>query len=464
MTKMCKRAAALFLAVCLMLPVMVPSVWAADTEQTEAAATVTVDYDLYYSGLAFGNTGASLANTDNKEVLEKQYGIGTNFMLVGYNNAVSGKTPYVNSTENSNVAEANRFLNGLLFNSKIGDWIAFKIKSPGDGSYNVSINYLYSSSNTDGCAVYLFADDNNIKSEEISGELNSATLLGTANLGLNLTAADLGNEVGGEVFNFEKGKDYIVVFKVTKDKSGNSTGDANAYMRIRGLTMTQSGSLSTELANISGASSIFHAVTLNASDSLNAAADVSNAAITVSQGAELNLNGYTLTAGFVKSFGNIVDRSEKDKGVLTATNVVFSSNNSELPLKSSANSYRFFSFNLNSLGRQTNVADKRFWFELIFDAKEEAYNLINSADNAGLEIQFDLYWNDTLLDLGANVMLAPDKVQSWANNMADGQRYGIYVNVTGFPEAGTFGIAPKIVSNGVTYTANTMTYEHTVEG
>lgn len=64
--------------------------------------------------------------------------------------------------------------------------------------------------------------------------------------------------------------------------------------------------------------------------------------VSVPENAVLDLNGHKLEAEYFACFGNIVDNSEENTGVLVSDNVLMQKNNKQLPIKNDEGNYQFF--------------------------------------------------------------------------------------------------------------------------
>ena len=446
MKKICKRAAALLLAVCLMLPVTAAPALAADSNQTEAA-TVTVDYALYYSGMDFSSTsnGANLTTEGNRNRLANAYGKETNFMLFDYSSA-QNKIPYMSAADSTTAK-----FEGLMFYSYIGDWIAFKIKSPGAGSFDVSLQYKYVSSNTDGCAVYLFADDGTA-AENIANKFTSETLLGTVNLGINLTSAS----VGKKAFEFNANADYIVVFRAEKDSSGNTEGTGNARMHIAGLTMTRTVSASDVADAISDAP-------LGTTVTLSAACDVTGEAINVGNGVTVDMNGQYLAADGVNIVigGSVIDKAEVNGTLSTANLTASGSNGGYLPLKSDAG-YQFYQAAMEAKenGTPSQEGNVKVRFKVNF-AKPDAYALIANG-NTGLTIDGKFGGDSTA---SGSFRRAEDAdaeafAKAWAEQaVAKNGAVLIYMEFSGLEENTKLTLTPSVTCANVTISGTEQTVQ-----
>jgi hypothetical protein len=119
----------------------------------------------------------------------------------------------------------------------------------------------------------------------------------------------------------------------------------------------------------------------------------------------LNLNGKSLTAGNLLSFGNVIDKKQDEdnpdtyidgKGGIKISNdkaqafTQLQKNNTYLPIYDTANGcYRFFGYNFSVLKYVADNNSVQFKFRLRLTT-EEAYKLLADTANNGVEISVQL--------------------------------------------------------------------------
>ena len=193
------------------------------TPTTPPASGGTVDnsgYKLFHSsltGLSYSNGRATLSQ--QLDTLNNLYANGSVKMVpYGWNTAV---TPYLNYGAQDTTG--NFGFNGIFVQkAKVGDWFAFKFKSPGTGLFSVSLDMYYlNDNNAFAMNSYLLpgntasanigsllTDDNKLGAATVMGETPDKTMISTR----QTTGAEL-----------EAGKDYILVVKITGDNHNPDT-------------------------------------------------------------------------------------------------------------------------------------------------------------------------------------------------------------------------------------------------
>lgn len=224
MKKTTKRILAFILALCLSstLALVAPPHVSAEDSQTQ-----TVEYPFYNPSLevAEGATVDMISKGAVKQALIDSYPSSIDNLIVERS---STATPKMGNRWV--YRDATFDYQGLVFWCQLNDWVAFKIQSPGNGKFNVSLNYYNHGNNTKECSVYILPAE----TTDIAGALGSDTLINAANLRSG-TQNTICNAELGEA-QFEADKEYIVVFKSTKDRN-NGTSTTTAYMHLVGLTM-----------------------------------------------------------------------------------------------------------------------------------------------------------------------------------------------------------------------------------
>lgn len=151
----------------------------------------------------------------------------------------------------------------------------------------------------------------------------------------------------------------------------------------------------------------------------------------VSAGVTLNLNGKKVTAKNLISFGNIIDSTEGDGGIIisqdeTKSGIYLQEGNKALPLyDDSLNGYRFFTYSVTSVGTRNTKQDAnpnndgdlswvQFGIKVRFDV-QKAYDLLADDVNQDVALIFEL-------NAGANnflIQIKQSTLQKLANDVKD---------------------------------------------
>jgi alpha-galactosidase len=127
---------------------------------------------------------------------------------------------------------------------------------------------------------------------------------------------------------------------------------------------------------------------------------LSSPILMIPAGVTLDLNGYTLAAPNVFSFGNIIDSGNGEGGIQISHDRAVSAvhlqqNNQDFPLyDSTRGAYRFFSYAVASAGKKPAPGDAekewvKFGVKIVFDA-EDAYRLLLDEANADVTLTMEL--------------------------------------------------------------------------
>ena len=123
---------------------------------------------------------------------------GAAFVSLTANPIATLADAYENKTINSayigkaeGTAVPNQTQDAFMCNAKYGQWVAFKLRSPGTGEYDITLNFTINSNNTRECSVYILPGDTSLT--DIESALASAQAVGTANLQDKALAAELGS-------------------------------------------------------------------------------------------------------------------------------------------------------------------------------------------------------------------------------------------------------------------------------
>ena len=226
-----KRFTALVLVACVVLGLCAPAMVRA--EETETSPYATVEYALYYEGLNYTTNGIiSLLN--QSATLTPLYENDTiNFLPYGKSSA---KTPYLYCGAADTSSPYN--YNGVLLQSgAVGDWLAFKIKSPGAGTYEVTLDFYYNNAH---CAldygIYILPATT--AAADIGSTLSADNLIGTVSVqsGGYANATGYSAVVCNDFVSDADAEEYVLVIKAEAD---NATANARVDLMIEGISMTE---------------------------------------------------------------------------------------------------------------------------------------------------------------------------------------------------------------------------------
>lgn len=218
MRKSAQRIIAAVLFLCMTLPMLSPVIPLADTPVQNTPVVYDFTSVAEINGLSAGN--ATITATKN------QMTAGTlNWSYIGKDNLAS---IIVGGT--SADGQTVRTWDGFRFSVKPnGGWIAMKIKSPGEGNFDIKVNYQTCKDygNTD---VYILPGTTALG--DINTALATATSYGSFNCySTSYTYVDC-NVALSTPASFEADKEYIVVFKTP-----NAT-TSNVFSCVTGLEMS----------------------------------------------------------------------------------------------------------------------------------------------------------------------------------------------------------------------------------
>ena len=475
-----KRISALVLALCLVLSMAVPAVWA------DPATTYTYDFD--YTGI----TGAAYLTTV-KDTIAAEYdtqGSQQNWKFREQSNIVEGASNDAYYRAHASfVSESGIALKYLRVYTNEGGYIAFTVKTPTTGVYQVDWTYARSSYAASTSEIYILDKDTTdiaaaIVAAEGNGTFDPVTVGGTVGstdpatkVATWLDPRDTASNpcmrmstVG--TWTADGDAEHILVFKATT-KAANQP---NAYLYPTELTLTYMGAGPVAEVNSVTYDSVEAAVgaaTSGQTVKLLTDAEASNAVV-LGEGVTLDLNGNKLTAPSVNAItpnAKVKDGSN-GQGLLAvsqntenATYLNVQKNNGQLPLYDAAEGaegYRFFDFTLQSIDDVEKDANtRRFWFKLTLN--EKAYELI-ATGNSGLIVKTGWTWKGEAINGVDNFVFQAATVTGWASAMAEADNYGFYLDVTGFDsvnEDGILAVTPKIESAGIEISAaSAIEYAH----
>ena len=471
-----KRISTLALALCMVLSMAVPMVWAAEE----------VVYNFDYIGLSGDeNNTVSLIQTqgtvindavsaiENAELNWKYY--SHNQSLASAANKVGGAMLVKNGyTFNASKNYSTKMGYIRMVTAAEGDYIALTIDNPGAGTKHITVDLAAHKFGVEVCNVYLLPAD---KVTDVKSEIKTATPVGAIsfwNTGDSsssdyskapVSTVDVGNWTPEEGYAGQ----YILVFEAAKLSRTAVENNNTSKMFISKLTMSNDAAAIAEAENAEAV--LYHSETegnstqkgINHTTYCTVANALSNAAatdrivlvnvanadtVTVPADVLLDLNGYTLTAGSVAAnFAdtNIVDGSSGDTGVLKVTtgNMALAEANKELPLyDSEAGGYRFFETTVTALGK-TGTEQNKFWFKVSF-TNADAYALAAS--------QMDIGAGLTAAEITAitEAWAGTAFTASWSAAVASSQPSDICFTAKNFSSLTDFKLTPMVKANGVT--------------
>ncbi|MBQ7355680.1 MAG: hypothetical protein IJW62_09195 [Clostridia bacterium] len=170
--------------------------------------------------------------------------------------------------------------------------------------------------------------------------------------------------------------------------------------------------------------------------------DQTEAMLMVPAGVTFNLNGHTITAGNVFSFGNVIDNNGETDGLggikisndKTQAFTQLQQNNTYLPLYDAANGcYRFYAYTVGLLSLKTplsNAVTFRFRLRL---SSAEAYRLLADTANSGVELSVNVSWTGVTAS-NVKYVVTGEFLQEYAEGayqqVVSGQKTAMTVNKT----------------------------------
>ena len=176
--------------------------------------------------------------------------------------------------------------------------------------------------------------------------------------------------------------------------------------------------------------------------------DTSEVMLMVPAGVTFNLNGHTITAGNVLSFGNIIDKNGEEVdglGGIKITNdrtqaiVQLQQNNTYLPLYDAADNeeevgcYRFFAYELVNKGSRVENADTNkvtFGFAITFN-NTMAYTLLKDTVNSGVTFVIEFDWTGKNSDVVYTHVFSVNSIEEYASGWEQGSKKVLQVTISG---------------------------------
>ena len=226
-----KRLISMALAACCIFTLCAPAMVRA--EETETSPYATVEYDLYYAGLNYTTNGITSLLSQSATLTPLYENDTINFLPYGKSSA---KTPYFYCGAADTTSPYG--YNGVLLQSgAVGDWLAFKIKNPGAGTFEVALDFYYNNAH---CAldygVYILPAST--ATADIAGNLSADTLIGTVSVRSDgyANATAYSAVVCDDFVSSADVQEYVLVIKAEAD---NATANARVDLMLEGISMTE---------------------------------------------------------------------------------------------------------------------------------------------------------------------------------------------------------------------------------
>ena len=142
--------------------------------------------------------------------------------------------------------------------------------------------------------------------------------------------------------------------------------------------------------------------------------DVNETIVPVLENTTLDLNGHTLTASYVSSFGDIVDNSADNSGLLkvAVNRFMVREENAQLPVRD-GDGYRFVQ--VQGIATAYVAGDKMFAFQVYFEPEMLAL-LLQGQESTGVTIQVKVSWKETNGYRSQNFIYTDEFVQTYLNS------------------------------------------------
>lgn len=404
--------------------------------------------------IAGTNTGSNvvLNNTGTTLFVEEKYDAGD----IDWS--------YLGTTANDNeiLLDKGRIYTQNFYVNRTGDdndlyaWEAFKLRSPGEGTYDISFDTATGSTSAQKTQVWT-----SVYMTEYTEGMDPATVIDPANrIGYHrpeksdATAATVIDEVGEFTFGAAN-KEYIIVLHFDGDYNGSflqpntdySSADPaidcfmtmNTYMRgfiiepqVEAPTFVPKAYIgTTAYATVAAA-----AAAAKAGDTVKLAVDFLGN-IELPAGVSLDLAGHTWTVSNTTTTNaqEFITDSVGTGKLVTNKLDLFGNNNGKLPLvKDGAYTFAEYDLAVTANDYQQSPANEeatRFWFKLSLD-DAAAYDLIASG-NSGLTIGVELDWGaaEGLAVTFDNGEGAEAFAAEWAAAAKNNSNIWLYVDITG---------------------------------
>ena len=446
MNKRVKQLTAVVLVVCALLTMTVPMAFAAE-ETTVYDFNVVDNYSSDIAVSAYQWAKKSLKNwayDTNGNKLDVLY---TELTATLYaDNNCSLNWMYEDGTEamQGSTFRANEGIR--MSASTVGDWIAFRLAAPdgGAGRYNASVTLankketvdIYLLNYTDGMNIEGSLKDDN----KVFSSLNTAGTYTTNNT-VPLTAGEC-----------------VLVLKFTEINDSYNIGLLNFTLTpvaedyvasVGGTNYADAASAIAAIASAGASDEVKITGNLQLTETLNTAA-----AITVSEGAVLDLNGNALSAEAVTCTGTgVVKDSQDGLGTMTVDNKNLNTDG-QLALKDGG-AYRFFNVTVEELGITNKVmngealSSGKFWFRVSF-TNEAAYALANGQMIIGANLTGTGVPEDT------NAWATAEFTTAWVKAVSDNTASDICFTAKNLDSVSDFKLTPVVKANDVTVSGDAL--------
>lgn len=169
----------------------------------------------------------------------------------------------------------------------------------------------------------------------------------------------------------------------------------------------------------------------------------------------LNLNGHTVVADNMVSFGSVTDSSEGNGGLIitqdkTKAVVSLQPNNASFPLYDAAlGGYRFFSYQVLNAGTRFDADDPtwiKYGIQVLFPSLR-AYELLASSENADVALLLDITVGKTNIPYQFNQSVLRTLYQTIkTNGLANANRYALTLKISGLSDEVTLQAKPVLYS------------------
>lgn len=226
-----KRFVSLVLAACIVLTLCAPAMVRA--EETETSPYAAVNYDLYYEELNYTTNGITSLLSQSATLTPLYESGAINFLPYAKSSAI---TPYFYSSA-ADTSSPYGYNGVLLQSGAVGDWLAFKIKSPGTGTFEVALDFYYNNAH---CAldygVYILPAST--ATADIANALSENYLIGTVSVQSSgyAAATSYSAVVCSDFVSTDDAQEYVLVIKANAD---NATANARIDMMLEGISMTE---------------------------------------------------------------------------------------------------------------------------------------------------------------------------------------------------------------------------------
>lgn len=363
---------------------------------------------------------------------------------------------------------------------KVGNTVAFLIRSPGEGNFDFSMKMAcqaaagYTTANL-WLNAYLVKVEGDVTAETFRNHKPEAPVgqfaedyfhTGTSSVMKTLPLTVKGEGVTEEKVSlyFEEGAQYILYLEahenadtlketVAEGKVGYYSA-ANLYPAEMIFECTDEASTQQKFTTLTAAIDA-----AEAGETIKLQENVLLSNVELPENVTLDLNGHTLTTGNFSTFlgGKIIDSVGTGLLKVLADDVNFLGDNAlaenTLPIYDAANTgYRFFGYTYNAWGADDDAqyengveGAKRFWYQIIFE--DEAYELI-AAGNSGVQLGVDVYVGEEKVS-ACNFKYADENESTWMQDWANAKAAWLWVRIQDAADIEGLSITPVITAGGL---------------